>query len=871
MADNKKATDSNIDFVEEMRNSYAEYASSVIRSRALYDVRDGLKPVHRRILYAMHAMGLVPPKPVKKSARVVGDVLGKYHPHGDTAVYDAMVRMAQSFSMRLPLVEGQGNFGSVDGDSPAAMRYTEVRLASVASDLVGEIGEGTVPFVPNYDGSEKEPALFAARFPQLLANGGAGVAVGFASNIPSFNLGRLIDAASFLIGKTDLSTPERRQTIDRLSDKQKERQKDLSEEDFTKMLTADEKKVIEWEKEFLSILGSPDFPLGCIVGPEASVRASLRIGSGRGSFEVLADCDIVDPASRTPSSKAPKGGALSAAALMLQKKNKTSREGLSLVFKSLPPGVSKSTVIAQIASLAGEGKIPGVIAVRDESGEDIRIVVELVPTASASAAKEIRDLLYKKTGLGELFHVNMTVLRDGAPATLSAIEIVREWAVFRQQCVRSRTEYRLGRAKHALEIQEGLLRAILDIDKVIAIVRAADTADEAAASLVAKLKITETQARAILEYKLSRLTKTSKIEVEKKIAELKAEILSLETLLSSENNIRKEIISELKAITKLHATAERTKAFPEGFSPVLSKAGPQATGESSAPSRQASQMPSALDALKERKNVYVAMSPEGKLRMYQRQPVSLDGIRHIVRAQDPGVVLVLSSLGRAYPISVDKLSEKAKSLSELAKIEDGDEAVCLIKAPEPGEHGAHVLIATRSGSIKRLDAAEAVSNRQAGIPVVSLESGDSVVSATSLGSKEGADVATIWLQTTGGFIVSFSGAEVPLQGRSSRGVRGIAFKKPGDSVSVMVVTNNKALPGVVDKDSLKAALPTADQARVLESAPGRAAKGTQAKFSIRNPVDVRPAGTGSPTAAEEPKPGETLEQAATGLKRFIFD
>ena len=481
-----------VSIADEMKRSYLDYAMSVIVSRALPDVRDGLKPVHRRILFSMNENGITPDKPYVKSARVVGDVMGKYHPHGDAAIYDALVRMAQPFSMRLMLIDGQGNFGSVDNDPPAAMRYTESRLAKPALALLEDIDEGTVDFQANYDGKEREPTVLPARFPNLLVNGAGGIAVGMATNIPPHNLGEVIDAAIALIDRPDMTVAE-----------------------------------------LMEIVPGPDFPTAATILGRGGIRNAYA--TGRGSIIMRAKAEI----------------------------ETMRKEREALIFTEIPYQVNKAALIERIAELVKEKKIEGISDLRDESDRDgMRIVIELKREAVADV---VLNQLWRHTALQSSFAVNMIALNGGRPELLTLADVLRAFVDFRETVVTRRTKFRLAKARDNAHLQVGLAIAVANIDEVIRLIRSSPDAAAAREALMARdwpakdmaplveliadprhklshdgtIRLSEAQARAILDLRLQRLTALGREEIAEALNKLAAEIAEyLEILRLARKTVR---------------------------------------------------------------------------------------------------------------------------------------------------------------------------------------------------------------------------------------------------------------------------------------------------------------------------------------------
>ncbi len=475
-----------IDVSQEMSDSFLEYAYSVIYSRALPDARDGLKPVQRRILHQMFEMGLRPEKGHVKCARVVGEVMGKLHPHGDGAIYDAAVRLAQPFTTRLPLIDGHGNFGSLDS-GPAAMRYTEARLAAAAMAMVNEADENTVDFGGNYDGQLLEPLVLPAAFPNLLVNGATGIAVGMATNMAPHNLGEVVAAAKYLIDNPNATL-----------------------------------------KSLMKYVPAPDFPTGGeIIGLEGVHDA---YATGRGSFKVRATAVIEKVTSR--------------------------KQGI--VITEFPFNIGPEKVVEKIADLVKSKKVLGISDIIDLSDgqQGTKVVIEI---KNGYEAEEILEKLYKLTPLEDQFSVNAVALVDGKPLTLGLKELLQVFIAHRIEVVRRRSEFRKARAESRLILVDGLLKAIIDIDKVIKIIRAAEDAQIAKLALIKSFKLNGEQATYILDMPLRRLTKVSKLELEEEQSQLNATIKELKTLLSSEEKIKRQVSLELTVVSKSFATPRRTR------------------------------------------------------------------------------------------------------------------------------------------------------------------------------------------------------------------------------------------------------------------------------------------------------------------------
>jgi DNA gyrase subunit A (EC 5.99.1.3) len=482
---------SNVALEEEMKRSYLDYAMSVIIGRAIPDIKDGLKPVHRRVLYAMYETGTVYNKPHKKSARIVGDVIGKYHPHGDQAVYDTLVRMAQDFSLRALLVDGQGNFGSIDGDPPAAMRYTEVRMTKLAGEMLADIEKDTVNFIPNYDESLTMPEVLPTKFPNLLVNGSSGIAVGMATNIPPHNLGEISNGIVHLLDHPDASL-----------------------------------------EDIMKLVPGPDFPTGGYVFNQQGIRDAYT--SGRGTIQVRAKTTI-------------------------ERGDKGERE--RIVITEIPYAVNKARLIESIADLVNAKKIEGIADLRDESDrEGIRIVVEV---KRGELPEVVLNNLYKHTSLQTSFGIIMLAIVDKQPKILGLIDMMKYFIGHRQDIVRRRTRFDLKKAEHRAHILEGLTIALDHLDAIIKLIRSAPTVDAARAGLMEKFKLSQIQAQAILEIQLQRLTHLEREKIVQEYTEVKALIVKLKKILSSDKLVTEIIAGEMKEIKETYADARRTELRDE--------------------------------------------------------------------------------------------------------------------------------------------------------------------------------------------------------------------------------------------------------------------------------------------------------------------
>jgi DNA gyrase subunit A len=488
-----------VNIEDEMKRSYMDYAMSVIIGRALPDVRDGLKPAHRRVLYGMKAMGLSATRGYRKCAKIVGEVMGNYHPHGDASIYDTLVRMAQDFNMRYVLTDGQGNFGSIDGDPPAAMRYTEARLAALSDEMMVDLDKETVDFVPNYDETTDEPTVLPAPFPNLLVNGSAGIAVGMATNVPPHNMREVIDAAIWTIESAQAEQPP----------------------------TLPEK-----QRKLLELVPGPDFPTGgYIVGRQGIQQAYL---TGRGAVIMRAKAEI-----------------------------ETNKKGdrSSIVIEAIPYQVNKARLIERIAELVREKTIEGISDIRDESDRDgMRIVIDL---KRGEVGDVILNNLYKHTALQSSFGIIMLAIVGGRPKVLSLVELIDSFVEFRREVVRRRTEFELRKAEARRHILEGLKIAIDHLDAVIALIRAAKNPAEARDGLMAQFSLTQIQAQAILDMQLQRLTGLERQKILDELAELLKLIERLLAILSSDRLLMQIIVEELRAVRDKHGDERRTEILAE--------------------------------------------------------------------------------------------------------------------------------------------------------------------------------------------------------------------------------------------------------------------------------------------------------------------
>src|SRR6266540_1377857 len=488
-----------VNIEDELKRSYMDYAMSVIIGRALPDARDGLKPAHRRVMYGMKTMGLASTRGYRKCAKIVGEVMGNFHPHGDQSIYDTLVRLAQNFNMRYPLVDGQGNFGSIDGDPPAAMRYTEARLKALADDAMADLDKETVDFVPNYDETTEEPAVLPAPFPNLLVNGSAGIAVGMATNVPPHNLREVIDGCIWLIENTRFAdaSAARLTSVDKL-------------------------------RNLIRLIPAPDFPTaGQIVGRQGAVQAYT---TGRGSI-------------------------LMRAKSMIETNKKGDRQ--AIVVTEIPYQVNKARLIERIAELVRDKTIEGISDLRDESDRDgMRMVIEL---KRGEVPEVILNNLYKHTQLQMSFGIIMLAIVGGRPKVMTLLELIESFVEFRREVVRRRTEFELRKAEARYHILEGLKIALDHLDAVITLIRGFKTPPEAREGLMAQFGLSQIQSQAILDMQLQRLTGLERQKILDELAELLKTIERLRAILASERLLMQIIVDELKAVREGYGDERRTE------------------------------------------------------------------------------------------------------------------------------------------------------------------------------------------------------------------------------------------------------------------------------------------------------------------------
>lgn len=730
-----------IAITDEMKKSYLDYAMSVIVSRALPDVRDGLKPVHRRILFSMHENKNLPDRPYTKCARIVGDTMGKYHPHGNLAVYDALVRMAQDFSLRLPLIDGQGNFGSMDGDSPAADRYTEARLDKAALPLLEDLDLDTVNFQPNYDGKEQEPTVLPARYPNLLVNGAGGIAVGMATNIPPHNLGEVVDACIALIDNPEI-------TID----------------------------------ELIEIVPGPDFPTGASIMGRSGIHAAYH--TGRGSIVMRAKTHIEE----------------------------MRKEREAIIVTEVPYQVNKASMVEKIAEMVREKRIEGISDLRDESSrEGVRVVIEIKRDALADV---VLNQLYRFTQLQTSFGCNFVALNGGRPEVLNLRDFIVAFVEFREEVVSRRTRFLLNKARERAHVLCGLATAVANIDEVIRLIRTAPTPAAAHESLMARdwpaediaplialvddprhpinadgtYRLSDAQAKAILELRLARLTALGRDEIGDELQKLATEIADYLDILRSRIRIQAIIKDELAAVKTAFATPRRT---------VIQDWGSDLDDED----------------LIAREDMVVTVSHAGYIK---RVPLSTyraqkrggkgrsgmatrdeDFVTRLFVANTHTPVLFFSSEGQVYKEKVWRLplaapNSRGKFLNNMLPLEKNERITTIMPLPEDEAswETLDVMFATASGNVRRNKLSDFVNVNRAGKIAMKLDEGDHIVDVQIC--TEADDVL---LTTAEGQCIRFAVPEVRVfKGRDSTGVRGISLAKGDEVISLSILKHLDATP-----------------------------------------------------------------------------
>ncbi|VAX06177.1 DNA gyrase subunit A, partial [hydrothermal vent metagenome] len=735
LIDQHDPTISTITIEEEMKTSYLDYAMSVIVSRALPDVRDGLKPVHRRILYSMHENNYDWTKPYRKSARIVGDVMGKYHPHGDSAIYEAMVRMSQNFSLRLPLIEGQGNFGSMDGDRAAAMRYTEARMDKAASGLLEDIDKDTVNFQANYDESESEPTVLPARFPNLLINGASGIAVGMATNIPPHNLGEVLDACCAFVDNPEITI-----------------------------------------EELVEIVPGPDFPTGGLIMGSAGARSALT--TGRGSVIMRGKTHFEEV--------------------------RQGRE--AIIITEVPFQVNKARMVEQIADLVRSKRIEGISDIRDESDRiGVRVVVELKRDAVGDV---VLNQLFRYSPLQTSFGANILALNGGRPEVLNLRRILECFIKFREEVITRRTKYKLTKARDRAHILVGLVIAVNNLDKIVAMIRRAPNPAEAREKLMVeawgavdvqgyinlinepgrevvdgKYKFSEKQVRAILELRLHRLTALGRDDIGDELKSLAVEIEDYIDILKSRDRLYSIMRSEFVEYREAFATPRRSifalDAFGFEDEDLIQREDMVVTVTNTGYIKR---VPLAT---------YRAQRRGGKGRSGMSTKEE-DFLRNVFVANTHTPILFFSNLGQVYKLKVWKLpigspQSKGKALINILPLTQGENISTILPLPEDEESWdeLHAIFATKKGNIRRNLLSDFSNVRSNGKIAIRLSEGDSLIAVAACAQQD-----DVLMAAKGGKCIRFAATAVRLfKGRNSDGVRGIRLAEGDEVVSMSILGN----------------------------------------------------------------------------------
>ncbi len=718
---------------EEMRRSYLDYAMSVIVSRALPDVRDGLKPVHRRIIYAMYENGYDCTKPYRKSARIVGEVLGKYHPHGDSSVYEAMVRMAQPFSMRLPLVDGQGNFGSMDGDGAAAMRYTEARLAKVAHKLIEDIEYDTVDFMPNYDESVQEPTVLPARFPNLLVNGSNGIAVGMATNMPPHNLGEVIDACCAYIDNPNISS-----------------------------------------EDLINIVPGPDFPTGGLILGQGGAKSAYL--TGRGSVMMRAKCTIEE----------------------------IRKDKEAIIVHEIPYQVNKAALVTRIAELVKEKKVDGISDIRDESDrQGVRVVIEIKKDFQADV---VLNQLYKYTPLQTSFGMNMLAINHGRPMMMTLKDIIAAFVEFREEVIRRRTIYKLNKARDRAHVLVGLAIAVENLDPVIELIRTAPSPQEAKEALLAKAwpagdvevlvklidepdrkvengvyRLSEDQAKAILDLKLQRLTGLEREKIHEELMGLGEDIKEYLSILASREKLYGIMRDELVEVKDEYATPRLTKIedieYDTDIESLIQREEMVVTVTEAGYIKRVP-----LNAYKAQKR-----GGKGKAGMTTKEE---DFVTRLFVASTHTPVLFFSSKGLVYKMKVYKLplgspTSKGKPFINLLPLDEGENITTIMKLPENEAdcQNMSIMFATAQGNVRRNSLMDFVNVQANGKIAMKLDEGDKLVNVFQCNEDN-----DVMLAAKSGKCIRFPVTDVRVfVGRNSTGVRGIKLADGDEVISMSML------------------------------------------------------------------------------------
>ena len=695
------------DINKEMRSAYLNYSMSVITARALPDVRDGLKPVHRRILFSMNDMGIHANTKTKKSARIVGNTLGKFHPHGDSAVYEAMVRLTQDFKTRYPLVIGQGNFGSIDGDNAAAPRYTEAKLSKISDEMLKDINKNTVSWRPNYDNTLKEPEVLPSIIPNLLLNGGLGIAVGMATNIPPHNITEVSEALLYMLENDDATN-----------------------------------------QDLLKIVKGPDFPTGAVVYDKKAIGHAYSTGRGgvvcRGEMEV----DSIK-----------------------------SKE--VILISSVPYGVNKSDLLMKIGTLVQEKKLEGIKGLRDESTDDIRIVIELKNSANP---QKIIHAIYKYTNMQTSFNYNMVVLVKGIPKTLSLREILFEFLEHRRVVITRRTEFDLQKAKEKEHILFGLSTALDHIDEVIAIIKKSKNTEDAQKNLIKKFKFTEAQCNAILEMKLQKLSGLERKKIEDELKSIKEIIKTLNKILESKEGIDGEVKKEITYVIDNYADKRRTKIVPTSLLSFSS--------EDLEPDEDSVLVLTIGGYVKRTKPENYRLQKRGGVGVKDLKTKTEDVIQTVIHTNTHSRMLFFSTYGKVYQLQMfdipeGKMSTRGKSIANFLALSNKENITSVLPIKDDQKEKS-LLFVTASGVVKKVNLNQFENIRKNGILAMALDQEDLLIDAVEVTNDD-----YILLVTKMGKSIRFDSDDLRDLGRSARGVKGIALSDNDKVVSVLVTPKTK--------------------------------------------------------------------------------
>lgn len=764
----------------EMKRAYLDYAMSVIVSRALPDVRDGLKPVHRRILYAMHKMGLTSTARFSKSAGVVGEVLGKYHPHGDAPVYEALVRLAQDFSMRYPLVRGQGNFGSIDGDPPAAMRYTEAKLNKIADEMLDDIEKDTVMWQDNFDGRIKEPVYLPAKLPNMLLMGAEGIAVGMATKIPPHNLTEICDAILHLLTTAKLNelTDDAEQIpaapvletapeTDTTKKAEKAIATDTKKDKMPERMARDDVKRIAFDatiEELMEYVKGPDFPTSGIIYGAADIKQAFSTGRGK----ILIRGVI--------------------------KEEEVGRGKSAIIINELPYQVNKSTLVEKIAHLVIDKRIIGISDLRDESDRDgIRVVIELKKDASF---KKVVNNLYKFTELQTSFPVNMVCLVDGVPQTLSVKAILEYYIKHRVDVIIRRSEFELAAAKARAHILEGLLIALDHIEEVIKIIRESKDEPTAKSKLMSSFGLSDIQSQAILDMQLKRLTGLERSKIEDELKMLREIIANLESLLKDIFKIFNVIKEEVQYLKEKYGDARKTKV-------IAAKPGEISD-----------------EQLIENKEVIVVLTKEGYIKQIPRETFKIQGrggkgvagietkdtdnVFATVTVNTHDYMMFFTNQGRVFQTRVWEVPQgsrisKGKAIVNVLNLKP-EERVTSVLGYSPQEkipESMHIVMVTKHGTVKKTLFRDFANIKSNGIIAIKLDQSDELMMSKMTDGK-----MNVILTSKGGKTIVFNETEIRSTGRSSMGVRGMDLEKTDEITAADVFSQtdyNKSLLVIAER------------------------------------------------------------------------